>query len=217
MIVACVLTGTEKYSIRDVARLRDMVRAFMPGAYRFVCLTDNRDAALDGVEFVQNVGGLPGWWAKMALFAHDWRAGDRVVYFDLDTLIVKSLAPMLDIDPYFGICENFTRLSGNLNWPCRYGSCVMMIGRNLSNYVWLKFLSRRQVLMRAHARYGDQRVIEDLIPKVTLLQSVLPERFMIGYRDLRETPDERVAVINFGGRHKADNSTFKWVRDLWAA
>ena len=93
MIVACVRNGT-KYGTDYVYRLRAMVERHLKVPHWFVCLTDRPDELPDVVTVDIKRHGLPGWFAKMALFEPTWRNGQRVIYFDLDTVICGDLKPL---------------------------------------------------------------------------------------------------------------------------
>lgn len=220
VIVACVRTG-ERYSPEYVYRLKKGVEKHLFRAHRFVCLTD-RPNELEDVETMQVPPGLTGWWGKMALFHPSWREGEKVLYFDLDTVIVGDLAPLAFLQAPFGICENFTRLAGNTQWPCRFGSCVMMLGLGFGGDIWEAFRKRQHELMLN--RFGDQKVIEqlckELVHEPVLLQRVLPAGYFVSYRDLPRHPDKPptgAAVVIFAGHHKPHNTSIAWAKDAWAA
>lgn len=228
MIVACVRTG-EKYATKYVYRLRNMVASHLDVSHRFVCLTDDADA-LPGIETFSVDPLLPGWWAKMELFKTKWRSGHRVVYLDLDSVIVGNITPLAKLNVHFGICANFTLIhqqrvciTGKINsprqqWPCRYGSCCMTIAEGFGGYIWDKFNADRYQLMRRNYRLGDQKVIEEIEPSAQMLQPLLPDGFFLGYRDLPEHKSEQppgAAIVIFAGSHKPDNTETVWVRDAW--
>jgi hypothetical protein len=206
--VACVRVGT-KYGPEYVDRLESMAARHL-ASHRFVCLTDQPDTPGETIDV--SACGLDGWWAKMCLFDRRLIPG-RVLFFDLDTVILNDLTPLAEWGGAFGICESFTRRAGNLNWPCRYGSCVMSIGPGFGQDIWERFDRDRDAIMRRCTR-GDQQAIEALHPTATLLQDELPEGFFMGYRDLTDTKPD-ASVIVFGGRRKPGNSPYQWVTDAW--
>src|SRR3990167_3846737 len=123
--IACVLVG-HKYGAEYVERLYSMVSRYAPEC-QFLCLTDSPQIlAMSGVTTVDiRQERLSGWWAKMKLFDSDFRkrvAPGRWLYFDLDTVLLQSIQPLVEWSGEFGICANFTRLAGHLTWPCKYGS-----------------------------------------------------------------------------------------------
>lgn len=203
--VACVRTG-DIYGIEYVAKLRDMVARYLPMPHRFVCLTDQPET-LDGVEMIGV--SLPGWWAKMAVFS---LPGKRI-YFDLDTVIIGDLSPLAEIDAPFATCANFTR-AVNPAYPCRYGSCIMVMADGFGDDVWQAFSAESDRIM-ASCRYGDQQAIEQLYPDAVLLQDVLPEGYLVGRRDFTDQKPDKAAVMIFAGPHKPHNTPHKWLREAW--
>ena len=221
--IACVWTGA-KYGPEYVARLQAMVARHLTVPHVFLCLTDRLDArALLPVDVrVIDVTSLEllGWWNKMALFDPAIRGLDRCIYFDLDTVIVGDLDPLLEWHGKFGICENFAQLAGVPGWPCAFGSCVMSFAAGWdSSAIWQGFLSDHTQIMKECGR-GDQQAIERLIPDAWMLQHYLPEDFFINYRDLPKhpaAPPAGAAVVVFGGRNTPANCQVSWVRQAWLA
>jgi hypothetical protein len=95
--VACLFVqGEFPYTPEYVIRLAAMVRRWIDRTYRFVCLTDQPWLFPDLETIaVRRLAGF-AYWTKLELFnpAREW-AG-RVLYLDLDTLIVAPLSPILD-------------------------------------------------------------------------------------------------------------------------
>jgi hypothetical protein len=84
--VLCVKWG-DKYGAEWVVRLRNMVAKHLPIPHEFVCVTER---PVDGVVCVPFVSDLPGWWAKVELFAPGRFAGDNL-YLDLDVVVKASI------------------------------------------------------------------------------------------------------------------------------
>lgn len=104
LTVACVyVRGEYPYTIDYVAKVRAMAAKWIDPPFRFVCLTDRPEQMPDGVDPIA-VTKLAGFapWTKLELFnpARHW--DDRVLYLDLDSLVVAPLAPILDA-PGFAI------------------------------------------------------------------------------------------------------------------
>lgn len=214
LIVACVRTGTV-YGMEYVVRLRNMVARHLSHPHTMICLTDQPDRC-EGVAFVDiSQIGLQGWWGKMMLFAPEWRGNRKVVYIDLDTVIIASLDPLANVAGEFAILENYTRTAVNPNYPCKYNSSVMVIGGGQAGFIWQRFDARRVALLSKHFRHGDQMCIEDLYPAAAFLQKLLPKGFFCNYRLLANNPP-KAAVINFGGRHKPHNCPIPWVQQAWS-
>jgi len=219
IIVSCVWVG-DKYGVEYVTRLRGMVARHLRVAHRFVCYTDRIiDCAAAGVDYV-NVARIgrpwPGWWSKMALFQTFARAGQKMIYFDLDTIIIDDITPLADIAVTFGVCENFSKLAGANFGACNYGSCCMVMASDFGTDVFNTFKDNVTHYMDgANSRYGDQWVVEQLAPDATLLQDVMPPGFFIGYRDIGPTKPKTASVVVFAGSQKPSNCPYDWAIKEW--
>lgn len=222
LTVACVWTGT-KYPIDYVKRLFAGVARHLSVPFHLMVIADHRNAVQALDEFSDEVGvvetRLPGWFAKMELFNTRIRGGDRWLYFDLDTVLIRSIDPLAQADIDFGICANFTRRSGNDRWPCGYGSCCITLAPGYGDHIWRGFLKPaprgRDWMHAAKGNWGDQWVIEQLDPHATLLQDVMPPGFFIGRRELTDTLPDRASVVVFAGNQRPDNSPHRWVAEHW--
>ena len=91
--IACVYKTGGDFTAEYVHRLAANVHEHTTQPYRFVCLTDSDEKfACETIALTEN---LPGWWSKLELFKHFW---GRTVYFDLDTVIVGNIDPLLDYE-----------------------------------------------------------------------------------------------------------------------
>jgi len=214
--IACVRSGT-RYGIEYVQRLYAMVERNLGVPHSFVCFTDQPERC-DGVDFYDaSSTELTGWWLKMALFRRGWRVGRRVVYLDLDTVIINDLRPLVEVDVDFAISKNFARMYGAKSWPCNYGSCAMVFGENFGEDVWNKFCERRGELMLSCETTGDQMAIEKLSPHAPFLQDFLPKDFLLNHRVVGPDRPKKASVIVFGGKVKPHNSPIGWIGDAWTA
>lgn len=211
LIIACVRTGTA-YPIEHVEKLRNMVSRHLMVEHEIVCLTDQEDRCDDVVFIDIGVLGLPGWWGKMALFEPSWRLVAKVLYFDLDTVIINRLETIALIPGEFAILESPVRASGK-EYPCRYNSSTMVLGPMLGDFMWRRFEDNKPGLMRKHDRFGDQACIEELYPDALLLNRQLPGCFL-NYRYLTGHKPS-ASVINFGGVMKPAACDIPWVREAW--
>lgn len=213
LTVACVRTGT-KYGTEYVYRLRASVLRYLTTPHRFVCFTDD-PAGLPDVDTVDIGRGSPGWFGKMELWSHQAKSPDRMIYLDLDTVIAGSLEPLASLAVEFGICGSFTRAAGNTYWPCRYGSCVMVMAPGFGGHIADAWKRDRETLMREAGRYGDQLVIENLHPFATILQDVLPDGYFLGYRNLTHERPDGCALVIFAGQSKPHNCDEEWIKAAW--
>jgi hypothetical protein len=212
LIIACVWVG-DKYPFQYVTALRNMVARHMTQPYTLACLTDQPERCSEVTFIDVSAAGLHGWWAKMLLFEPQWRGLSKIVYLDLDTLVIGNLAPLVDVAGEFAILESPVRLAGHPNYPCQYNSSAMVIGRGQCTFVWQKFQRNSDQLIFKHERYGDQAALQELYPAAPYLQRLLPG-FFCNYRDLT-SHKPKAAVINFGGRHKPHVCDIPWVQKEW--
>lgn len=101
LTVACVFVqGPYPYTAEYVYRLRSMVRRYLARPFTFVCLTD-RPEMLPGIQTIRIAStlGSPesvGYWTKLRLFDRSIGLTGRVLFLDLDVLIVSDLSPIVD-------------------------------------------------------------------------------------------------------------------------
>lgn len=85
--------GERAYTVAYVERLRNMVARHLSIPHRFVCMTDTPNRLPAGIEGIpiKRFRTLVPWWLKLKLFndAMGWRG--RLLYLDLDVLVVGSL------------------------------------------------------------------------------------------------------------------------------
>src|SRR5688572_13716960 len=106
LTVVCVwVQGEYPYTVEYVRRLLAMVRRWMDRPFRFVCLTDRPEQMPDGDEAMPtaSVLVLMRFCAKVELFTPPSAFSGRMLYLDLDPLIVGPLAPVVDVDAPFAL------------------------------------------------------------------------------------------------------------------
>lgn len=216
--VVCVRAG-KKYGIGYVAALARMVSENISQDYRMLCLTDQPER-IDGVEFIDiSEFDLHKWFAKMLVFNRRIVGTGKILFIDLDMIIIGGLDRLVDLDVSFGICRNFTRLrqgkTGSVTWPCLYSSCVMLLDDQFGDDVWEKFWLTPSQHIKNAGRLGDQAIIQWLYPAAPYLQNKLPDGYFLHYSDFTDKPDERAAILVFAGRHKPHNCEFDWIKRLW--
>jgi hypothetical protein len=216
-----------KYPIEYVERLRNGIKRYSPSILwtseqaQIVCITDQPET-VEGVTNVLAIGtGLEGWWGKMMMFNPAVRSharGGVSIYLDLDTVIVDSLRPLIDFaltTKDFAICANFTRRAGKLNYPCAYGSCVMVFPEGFGLDIFEQFVKSKKDMIEAAGPFGDQWVIERMSPGATLLQDVMPSGYFVGRREFDVVRPEGAALMIFAGKVKPHNCEIQWIKEEW--
>lgn len=132
LTVVCVwVKGPVPYTADYVVRLERMVRKYLQRPFRFVCLTDQPKALPKSIErvIVPTPGddippATKGIWTKLEVFNPDrqWQQQPgRVLYLDLDVLVVANLDPIVDFPASFALTEDaFVVERAHLNVD-RYG------------------------------------------------------------------------------------------------
>ncbi len=202
--IACVLAG-DKYAPRYVENLFDMVQRNLPPIPgRFVCFTDQQ-FEIAGVETKPLPGDLHGWWNKLHLFTPGLFAkGDRVLFFDLDTLIVGELDRIAEYDGEFGILRDFYQ-------PETFGSGVMAWRAGFGSHIIDAY---RQAGCPREFHGGDQTFIQTVQPKADRLQDLFPGAFVSYKIDCNPHPPKGARVVCFHGKpkpHELDG----WVAETW--
>lgn len=147
--VACVLRSGGEYTPEHVMALRIAVEAHLPTPHRFVCISDGVAGFADFL--THGTGGRvqsrrpmwPGWWSKLELFRPGTFEG-RVLYLDLDTVIVGDLSDLAGYAGDFAMLNDFLR-------PERPASGVM---------AWEAECDAAQAVWGAFARDPEQHIAE---------------------------------------------------------
>lgn len=162
LTVACVyVKGPYPYSADYVIRLEKMVRRYLQRPFRFVCLVDadtlrelggllstTHESHPRGLTLISSLADrVPrngaGYWNKVRLFQPGQFSG-RVLYLDLDTLVVAPLDPIVDYPAPFALTEDalvrerahLDRDRYNRRLVRRYNSSVMVWDAGTAADVW---------------------------------------------------------------------------------
>lgn len=86
--IVCVLKSGGEYDERYVENLYNAIRRNCFENFQFVCLND-----VDNKTEFPLLNDWSGWWSKIELF----RLTGKVLYFDLDTIILKDISNMIQV------------------------------------------------------------------------------------------------------------------------
>lgn len=103
-VASVFVQGEYPYTVEYVTRLYAMVRRWIDRPFRAVCLTDQPwliPAGIESVPVTKLAGFAP--WTKLELFNPKRHFTGRVLYLDLDSLIVAPLAELIDTAAKFCI------------------------------------------------------------------------------------------------------------------
>lgn len=212
--VCCVNAGNYQGRGADyVNRLYSMVarNLDMGTEGRFVCFTDDPSGLNAAIQTEELPAGVSGWWNKIYLFSPGlFRAGDRVLYFDLDTVIVGELDALAAYDGPFAILRDFYRPDGLqssvMAWPAGWGAEIWDQWHRMGCPEWPR---------------GDQQWIEMFIygrsgwDGAVILQDRYPGLFVSYKKDCQPFPPEGAAVCVFHGEPRPHNCGRAWIEAMW--
>ena len=218
--VVCVKWGTE-YSDEYVHILKEMVQRNTNVPFRFKAFTDG---PITGIDCVPLPTGLNGWWNKLYLFAkhhtYDGTLNDRVVYFDLDTVITGNIDFFLEYDRDFCGIENLG-VNNKYEQPDAYRnvfqSGVLAWKRDWAHFIYDIFYDRQEEITKNIRGDGEllHEIFQQLRIPVDLFQHQWPGKLKSYKYQIYETGlDEETAIICFHGEprpHQAINQiTYPW-------
>lgn len=139
--VACVwVKANVPFEAAYVGRLHAMVTRHLPTPFRFVCLTDRPAQLPAGVEAIRipSIGSLFGWWAKLQLFNEAHGFTGRMLYLDLDTLVLQSLLPIVEYPSPFALVPHAGTFNGKkgLSVVKRFNSSVMAWDAGVNDHLF---------------------------------------------------------------------------------
>jgi hypothetical protein len=211
LIVACVWWGF-LYGVEYVEKLRDAVARHLTVPYDFVCLTDHR--VPDGVTRIPPQKTGAGWWQKVGLFAPDtFDLGQRILYLDLNNVIIRPLLDIVRSQEPFCMAENFL----SKNFSAHNSSVMLWTVSERTHQIFNNFDGR--VLDELH---GDQdwiwRVMRDDIV------DFCPHR-VVSYKWERANhsiegriwgnENETTSIVVFHGKPKPHQVKDDWIVANW--
>lgn len=155
LTVACVFVrGPYPYTADYVVRLERMVRRHLARPFHFVCLTDRASELppdIDTIHIASLAGLVPdngaGYWNKLRLFDPEVGLTGRVLYLDLDSLVVAPLDPIVDYPaPLALTADAFVVERAHLNTDRkgrrlvrRFNSSVMVWDGGTQSELWTRW------------------------------------------------------------------------------
>jgi len=188
-----------------------MVAKNIDRPYSFVCLTDYPDEMPNGVEAIPIVHSksLKGWWAKINLFRPGLFTG-RVLYLDLDVLIVSPLSEIIDFPARMALvpdgAPNFNG-HGALKTVHRYNSSVMVWEAGVADKIfenWTPAVAERL--------WGDQDFIGEQMPA----EQAMPAEWFPRISQVRPPwpSSAKVVLVKKPKNHLAAEQ-WPWFDEMW--
>jgi hypothetical protein len=224
--VACVYWGN-KFSLDYVYNLKAAVERNTTVDYQFICFADRK---IPGVTTKILRPGYEGWWNKLQLFDPANFVNNRVVYFDLDTLITGNIDWLLEYRGWFmGIEDVGAVNSWQPHLKNKLQTGVMAWDFEPNSHIWNTFvLSYDRVINEFR---GDGEYLTTIINPYHrhLLQHKYPGKLKsYKYEVYPGPPMYEEAIVCFHGRPsieqalehsvKTSLATYEpqqWIKDYW--
>jgi hypothetical protein len=225
--VVCVFWG-DKFSLDYVYNLKSMVERNTTVEHEFVCFTDRDD--IPGVKTKKLVNGLKGWWNKLQIFDRRHNLNERVVFFDLDTVIVNNIDWLMEWNGLFMGIEDLGATNPHQpHLKNRLQSPILAFDYNKNHDIWSHFIKNLDKILITYR--GDGEYLHGVIPQSrrVLLQNVFPDKIKsYKYHVYPNKPNEKTSIVCFHGRPsiiQAMSETVrtpmriyepqKWIKDYW--
>lgn len=196
-----------------VNKLYDGICRHLPGgtAFRFICFSDVLELPKDDRGIIYNAlpAGINGWWNKLYLFKKGLFAeGERVAYFDLDTVITGALDDIISYAGEFATLRDFYH-------PERLGPGVMLWRGGFGKEIWNSYV---EAGYPTDLPLGDLSWINkhftEINYKAEILQDLYPDKFCSYKAHAQHGIPKKASVICFHGLprpHEAGG----WVEAVW--
>lgn len=233
LTVALVKTGSNKeFPMVYVDKLINSITRNSGRDLKFAILTDNPSQFICDHEVI-NISkyDLDGYYNKMTLFNNDvLDNSERVVFFDLDTVILANIDDVFDYDGQFAILSNFSRPMG-IN-KCKYGSAIMSLGPGeWRQRLWEEFDNNRSHYLTISKKVGlgDQYIIELIYDRVLIntseadtWQALLRHKSDNYFRSFKfpvrldNGPPKDCRIVCFHGKPKClEMKHLEWMKRHW--
>lgn len=180
LIVASVLRSGGQYTPAHVRTLRAMVKRHLPLEHRFCVLTDQTEAfdwtgGDHGINAIPFLSDWPHWFSKINLFGSIFNAWlpDRILYFDLDTVICGDLSEMASRKEPL-IVQGDTYRRPPKTQKIGYQSSIMAWDAGTLTHVYDSFAANPAEAMATVGKIGDQLWLELKAPGATFWEVTNP-------------------------------------------
>jgi len=193
--VACLLLSGGIYTPEWVAKLQRQVAKHLTIKHRFVCLSDV-DVPCERIPIT---GRWPTWWSKFEMFRPGVLDGP-VVYFDLDTIILKNIDSFVK-------SEGFWLMPGQKGRGRPRAGCLAWNCNTLP--LWDDFSRRTDEIMTTKFRPPNDEGYYPTVMPINVLSTNEAQ-----YYDYTSKDQPDCCAVTFLGRYKPHN-VGGWAQRLW--
>lgn len=142
LTVCCVLKTGGDFNRNHVISLYKMVKLNLSTPFEFCCLTDLKQEHFpDNIKAVPFRVDFPWKWCKINIWNPENPFNDRVLFLDLDSIVVGNLDEVVNFSYDFGIVRQWKNLGGRFGREriLKYKSPLMVWDHNSRKQLWNKF------------------------------------------------------------------------------
>ena len=208
----CLKAGTA-YGPEYVNILFDMVSRNLPKGTRgkFACLTDDDTGIDSAIKTIPLPDDLETWWGKLYMFKRGlFPDGERIIFMDLDTVIVGGLHEIVKYNGQFATLRDFY-------FPQRLGPAIIAWeAGSFAASIWEEWVSQGKPRHPMGDLWWLNNLNQGRFPKkIDILQDIFPGKFCSFKVDCHPYPPVGTAVVCFHGEPKPDNCISDWVASVW--
>lgn len=220
--VICLKWGT-KFEAEYVNKLYAAVKRNSIVNLLFHCFTEdptdlNPEIKIHPLPYTN----VEGWWQKLFLFSDEINIKGRVLFLDLDTLIIDNIDHYITIDNNFVILRDLWARGNNVQ------SAIMSFEIGKHTKIWNTFIANPESAMQSIRPHGDQRWIQKQQPHRKYLQDLFPNEIVSFKSECRNGVPKGTKLVCFHGKPsiiEAINTTTKiqrftipptpWIKEYW--
>ena len=195
-----------------VEKLYDGVYRWLPSgaSFRFICFSDVSESIPNdrGIIYQALPEGVKGWWNKLYLFKEGHFGEDeRILFLDLDTIIVSPLDDIVGYDGEFAILKDF--------YQDRLAPGVMLWKGGFGNGIWSSYVEAGYPtdLPMGDLSWINKYATENSL-KVDILQDLFPDKFVSYKLHAQDGIPKKSAVVCFHGLPRPHDAG-GWVDGVW--
>lgn len=214
--IICLYHGNA-YDIEYVKNLANGVHRNLKEEYRFTIFTDRKDQQEELCQF-GNVVLMPqfnfnrAWWNKMWLFSKESGLSGKVLYFDLDVILLNTIDKFIPMGDSLRIIHDFNRSNVGLHFQGS-NSSIMSWDHEQFRYLWDRFKANMTNYTRRMR--GDQDFIQLNVPN----KLWYPDNWAISYKweylKRKLYNEVETSVLVFHGKPKQTEINDKKLLDIW--
>ena len=179
MINFCCVFYGDKYDVKYVQVLYNMLKRHLTIPYKFICFTDHVklhkliDGDIECRRFHHN--NYEGWWNKLQLFSPEARLEGVNFYLDLDVVILENIDKFITYsnDDEISITRDFSYPEKGFN-----SSVIKWNNKTATDMIWHPFLKDKTKLQQLQ---GDQNVLSKLMISRTITKPY-PDEWTFSYK-----------------------------------